>query len=409
MTKYTYKYRLRPTPEQEVLLAKHFGCCRFVYNHFLAKRINAYKTDKTSLKRKDNEKELPTLKSELDWLKEVGSQSLQYSVECLQNAYDHFFRRLKARKKGQKPGFPTFKKRHGKQSFRVKQNIRIINGKLVIPKFLEGIPIVLHRELEGQIEFATISKNKSGNYFVAITVTRGIQPLPESCELVGLDLNVKHVVDSNGNKYANPRPEHVHRDRLRMLSKQVSRREKGSKGREKAKQKLAKFKQYCHDVREDFLHKLSRKLVNENQVICCEDLSVESMLARNEDEPRWKQRRLHRWLQDCGFYSFVSKLVYKASWCGRQLVKVSRWFPSSQLCNHCGWRYTDLPKDCKEWCCWNCWEMNDRDINSARNVLDEGWRILTVGTTELADCPGVRPAKSGLLVGSEAPPSLGAG
>ena len=309
MTKYTYKYRLQPTKEQEVLLAKHFGCCRFVYNHFLAKRIDAYKNDKTSLKRKDNEKELPILKTKLDWLKEVGSQSLQYSVECLQNAYDHFFRRLKVRKKGQKPGFPVFRKRHDKQSFRVKQKIRIVNNKLIIPKFLEGIPIVLHRKLEEKIEFATISKNKSGNYFVAITVTKSIDLLPESCELVGLDLNVKNVVDSNGNKYENPLPEYIHRDKLRILSKAISRCKKGSKGREKAKKKLSKFKQYCHNVREDFLHKLSRKLINENQVICHENLSVESMLKTNENEPKWKQRKLHRSLQDCCFYSFVNKLV----------------------------------------------------------------------------------------------------
>lgn len=409
MTKYTYKYRLQPTPEQEVLFAKHFGCCRYVYNHFLNQRIEAYKNNKTSLKKNDQQKELPVLKIELDWLKEVGSQSLQYSVECLQIAYDNFFRRLKIRKKGQKPGFPVFKKRHGKQSFRVKQNIRIVNNKLIIPKFLEGIPIILHRKLEGTINFCTISKNKSGNYFVAITVTKEIEVLPESCELVGLDLNIKHIVDSNGNKYDNPRPEHVHCEKLRMLSEQVSRCDNGSKGKEKARRKLAKFKQYCHDVREDFLHKLSRRIINENQVVMVEDLSVESMLKTNEDESKWKQHRLHCWLQDCGFYSFVNKLTYKASWYGRQLVKVSRWFPSSQLCNHCGWRYYDLLKDSKEWCCWNCWEYNDRDLNAAKNILDEGWRILTVGATGLADCPDVRPAQSGLLVGSEAPPSLGAG
>jgi putative transposase len=394
---YSYKYRLYPTLDQKVLLSKHFGCCRYVYNHFLAQRIEEYEDNQRSLKRSDNEKELPILKRDMSWLKEVGSQSLQYSVECLQIAYDNFFHRLKERKKGKqvRPGFPVFKKCHDRQSFRVKQGIKIKNNLLVIPKFLEGIPMVIHRELDGNIEFATISKTKSGNYHVSITVTMDIQSLPTTSKIIGIDLNVKDVVTCNGTKFTNPRPEHQHKSRLRLLSKQVSRCEKGSKGRQKARRKLAKFKQYCHDVREDFLHKLSSKLINENQVICVEDLCVESMLAKvnpeERKEARWKERKRHRDIQDCGFYSLVQKLTYKALWYGRQLVKVSRWFPSSQLCNHCGWRYYEIKPHEREWVCMNCWEINDRDTNAARNILDEGRRIITIGTMGIADCPGVRP------------------
>lgn len=409
---YSYKLRLMPTTTQEVLLAKHFGCGRFVYNHFLDKRIEEYKTNKKSLKRSDNEKELPKLKQEFPWLKEVGSQSLQYAVECLQKAYDNFFRKVKQKVKGKK-GFPRFKKKHNHQSFRIKQNIYLVNGRLVCPKFLEGIPIVQHRDVEGEIQFATISKNKAGQYHVSITTERDIQPLPERAEVIAYDLNVHGMVDSNGNKIPNPRPAKQYEKRLKLLHQRVSRAEKGKNGRKKACAKLAKLCLKIHNKREDFLHKLSRRIVDENQVICVEDLSVQNMLAKTKpnerDEPRWEERKRHKDISDCGFYSLVQKLCYKAVWYGRQLVKVSRWFPSSQLCHHCGWRYRDLKPQEREWTCWNCWECNDRDHNSACNIVEEGLRILTSGIEGIAACPDVRPAMSGLLVGAETAPLKGSG
>lgn len=402
---YSYKLRLKPTAQQEVLLAKHFGCGRFVFNHFLDKRIEEYKTNNKSLKRSDNEKELPKLKQEFPWLKEVGSQSLQYAVECLQRAYDNFFRKVKQKVKSKK-GFPRFKKRHAKQSFRVKQNIYIIDGKLVMPKFLEGISVIEHRKVEGEIQFATISKNKAGQYHASITTEREIQPLPETAEVVAYDLNVHGMVDSNGNVEVNPRPAKQYAARLKLLHQAVSRSKKGSNGRTKTKRKLAKLYLKVHNKREDHLHKLSKKIVDENQVICLEDLSVSDMLAKTKpddrDEPRWKERQRHKDIADCGFYSLVQKLMYKAVWYGREVVKVSRWFPSSQLCNKCGWRNRELKPTDREWCCWNCWENNQRDHNSACNILDEGLRIRTLGTRGIAACPDVRPAMSGLLVEAEA-------
>jgi putative transposase len=388
---------LEPTTQQEVLLAKHFGCGRFVFNHFLDKRIQEYKTNKKALKRSDNEKELPTLKQEFPWLKEVGSQSLQYAVECLQKAYDNFFRKVKQKIKGKK-GFPRFKKRHAKQSFRIKQNIYIIDGKLMIPKFLEGIPVIEHRKVEGEIQFATISKNKAEQYHVSITAKRA--------EVVAYDLNVHGMVNSNGNVETNPRPEKQYAARLKLLHQAVSRSKKGSNGRTKAKRKLAKLYLKVHNKREDYLHKLSRRIINENQVICVEDLSVSDMLAKTKpddrEEPRWKERQRHKDIADCGFYSLVQKLMYKAVWYGRELIKVSRWYPSSQLCNKCGWRNCELKPHEREWCCLNCWENNQRDHNAACNILDEGLRIRTLGTRGIAACPDVRPAMSGLLVGAEA-------
>jgi putative transposase len=194
---YSYRYRLAPTPEQEVLLAKHFGCVRFIYNEFLAERMCEYKTNKKTLRKKDNEAQLSVLKLSYAWLKEVGSQSLQYAVECLQDAYSGFFGCSKTGKKlAKKRGFPKFKKKSGKQSFRVKQNIKVVDDKLVFPKFLEGIKFIKHRKVEGKIQFATVSKNKAGQYHVSITVEREIQSLPQNDRAVGLDLNVVENVDS---------------------------------------------------------------------------------------------------------------------------------------------------------------------------------------------------------------------
>lgn len=399
-----------PTKQQEVLLNNHFGCGRFVYNHFLDKRIQEYKNNKKSINRRNNEKELPVLKKEYPWLKEVGSQSLQYAVECLQTAYDNFFRKVKQNSKGKK-GFPRFKRRNDKQSFRVKQNIKIKDKKLCFPKFLSGVNFVQDRELEGEIKFATISKNKVGQYFVSITVQKEILPLKQSSEVIAFDLNVKNIVDSNNNKIQNPRPMKQYEQRMKLLSKSVSRCEKGSNGRKKANRRLAKLYLKITNKREDFLHKLTHRIINENQVICVEDLSVESMLKKvdfdKREETRKQERNRHKDIADCGFRSFVDKLTYKAKWYGRELIKVGRYFPSSQLCNNCGFQNKELKPTDKEWFCYNCFENVDRDHNAALNILEEG--LKTLGTRGLAACPDIRPAINGLLVGAETHPSLAGG
>ena len=409
---YSYKFRLYPTKQQEVLLSKHFGCGRFVYNYFLDKRIQEYKNNKKSLNYYDNAKELLTLKKQNIWLKEVGSQSLQASIECLQTAYDNFFRKVKQKNKGKK-GFPRFKRRHNKQSFKVKQNIKIKDKKLCFPKFLSGVNFVQDREFEGEIKFATISKNKARQYFVSITVQKEILPLKQSLEVIAFDLNVKNIVDSNGNKIENLRPNKQYEQRLKLLSKGVSRSEKGSEGRKRANRRLAKLHLKITNKREDFLHKLTNRIINKNQVICVEDLSVESMLKKvssdKREETRKQERNRHKDIADCGFRSFVDKLTYKAKWYGRELIKVSRYFPSSQLCNNCKYQNKELKPTDREWCCINCFEYNDRDHNAALNILDEGSRLRTVGTTGIAACPDVRPAFSGLLVGAETHPSLAVG
>ena len=398
MSLYSYKYRLNPNTQQEVLLNKHFGCVRYIYNHFLRKRIDIYETNKTTQNYYDNATEIPRLKKELPWLKEVGSQALQYSVKSLQTAYDNFFRKVKQKAKGKK-GFPRFKKLDGKQSFKVMQNIHLVDGNLVIPKFLEGIKIIEHRELEGKIKFATISKNKSGQYFVSITVEKIIESLPEVTKTVGFDLNVKQIVGSDCTKHNNPLPETKHRKYFKFLAKEVSRKEKGSKERKKAQLRLNKWKQYCKNVREDFLHKVSFKIINENQVIILEDLDVKEMFANKGEKrkvPHWKDRKLHKQLQDCGFSRFVEMLTYKAQWYGRKVIKVSRWFPSSQLCSCCNYQNKELGEE-KEWTCWNCFTSHDRDENASVNIHNEG--IRTRGPRGIAHCPYGRTPQSGLLVG----------
>lgn len=393
---------MQPTLQQEVLLNKHFGCVRYLYNHFLNQRTTAYKESQETQNYYDNATEIPKLKQELPWLKEVGSQSLQYAVKQLQNGYDNFFRKVKQKVKGKK-GFPRYKSKHGKQSFKVMQNVRLVKGKLVIPKFLDGIDIVQHLELEGEIQFATVSKNKAGQYYVSITTHREISQLSPTDKMVGIDLNVKANVDSDGNFELNPRPAKQYQERLKLLHQRVSRKEKGGKNRSKAKTQLAKLYLKVTNKREDHLHKLSKRMIDENQVIVCEDLSVESMLAKvspdERKESRHKEKKRHRDIQDCGWYSFINKLKYKALWYGREFIQVSRWFPSSQLCNHCNYQNKELKPTDREWTCWNCWEHNDRDHNSAKNILEEGLRIRTSGTEGIAYCPDVRPALSGLLVG----------
>jgi putative transposase len=318
---FTYKYRLYPTERQQILLAKHFGHTRFLYNEFLRNRIDAYKSEHKSLNFYDNTKSIPELKKTYEWLKEVGSQSLQYAARCLQNGFDNFFEKCKLKKQGKwkgKCGFPKFKKKHKKQSFRVPQDVKIKDNKLSIAKFREGIPIVLHRPLEGEIEFATISKNKANQYYVSITCEKEIEELPKITKIVGLDLNVQYIVSSEDERYANPRPATImYKARERFLARAVSRKTKGSNRRNKAKLALNKLKLKQSNIREDFLHKISKKIIDENQIIIIEDLSVKSMLKNKDPEqrkqPRWKEKSLHRQLNDCCFYSFVQKLMYKAN------------------------------------------------------------------------------------------------
>jgi putative transposase len=393
--KYTYKFRLYPNKTQEVLLSKHFGCARFIYNHFLSKRIDHYKTTKKSLSLYDNSAELPELKQneETSWLSEVNSQCLQQVIRNLDSAYKRFFKKQSK--------FPKFKKKSGKNSFRVPQYVRVEDGKIYIRKFKEGIKLDQHRNIEGKIKNATISKTPSGRYYVCILVERDIQPFTESSSNMGIDLGLKTLItDSNGIEYQNIKPFNRYESRIRLLNKSLSRTIKGSKGRGKIRRKLSRLYERIANIRNDYLHKISRQIVNENQVICLEDLNVSGMM---------QNRKLAKSVGDCSLSELVRQIKYKSEWYGRKVIQVSRWFPSSKTCNSCGFVNSELKLDQREWECPNCKTVLGRDLNAAKNILDEGLKMLynktrTVGTTGLAVCPDVNPAiNSGLLVGTEAP------
>lgn len=397
MNLYSYKYRLKPTQQQKILIEKHFGCTRFVYNYFLNQRIENYKNNKeTSCYVKDANK-LLQLKKEFSWLKETNSQSLQQSLKHLQHGFDNFFRRCKKKIQG-KIGFPRFKSKNGKKSYTIPQAIKIVDNKLHIHKFREGIRVIIDRPIDGKIKFATISKNKTNQYFVSITVEREIKQLSKNENTIGFDLNVKNIVSNKDKRFPNPLPETKYKKRLAYLAKEISRKQKDGQNRKKAQLLFNKWKQYCHNVREDFQHKLSKDIINENQVICLENLCVKSMLENKKDQPRWKQRKLHNQLNDCSFYSLIQKLTYKAQWYGREIIKVDRYFPSSQLCSQCNFQNQELGEE-KEWFCWNCWTNHDRDKNAAINIYNQGLKQKTAGMAELAYCPDVRPSLTRQLVG----------
>ena len=373
MVHYTYKYRLYPNNEQQNKLAIHFGCCRFVYNHFLDQRKQAYINTKKSPNYNKQAKELTNLKKEKDWLYGTNSQVLQFELKCLEAAYNNFF--------SKRAKLPKFHSRRDKQSFTVPQFVEVKENKLHFPKFNEGIKVKLHRPITGNIRHATLSMNKAGQYFVSILVEKEIKPLKKSKNKVGVDLGINSLATlSNGKKYKNIRSYKNLEVRLRMLNKEHSRKNKGSKNKEKSRKRLAKLHLKIANIRNDHLHKVIRQIINENQVICLEDLNVSGMM---------KNRCLSKSVADVSMSEFVRQIEYKANWYGRKVVKIGRWFPSSKTCSNCNFVVENLPLSVRSWECPKCKTKHDRDTNAAINILNEAKR--TVGTTGIACGLGVRP------------------
>ncbi len=359
---YSYRFRLYPTKSQKVLLSKHFGSVRFLYNHFLNERKTAYLKDKTSSNYFADAAKLTELKKDLIWLKEVGSQSLQFSLKCLDGAYNNFFKGLGK--------FPVFKSKHGKQSFRVPQSIQVLEHKLRIPKFLEGIKMRKHREVEGEIKFATVSRNKSGQYFVSITVERRISPLEKSDKIVGIDLGIKTLATcSDGTSFENIRAYKKLRRKLKMAQRQHGKKQKGSKNRERARVKLARIHQKIKNTRENHLHQITRKIINENQIIVLENLNISGML---------KNHCLAQAIQDVSLSEFNRQLEYKANWYGRTIHRLSRWFPSSKTCSNCDWINQGLRLKDRKWTCLSCDIHHDRDENAAKMIEFQGRQELKI-------------------------------
>lgn len=369
MINYTYKYRIYPNNKQKILIEKSFGCCRFVYNYFLSQSKNT-----KYISYNNNSKLLTNLKKDNLWLCEISAQSLQYSLINLDQSYQRYFKKLSK--------YPKFKKKNNKQSFNIPQRIKINKDKVFIPKFQKGIKIKLHRKLEGKICNATISKNKINQYYISICVQRKIEKLIKSQNKIGLDLGIKNlVVDSNSNSYKNIKFQNIEK-RRRLFAKSYSRKKKGSKSKEKARIKLAKYDLKISNIRKNYLHKTTSKIINENQVIVIEDLNVKDMM---------KNKRFSKGLQHASFHELTRQLIYKSKWYGREIIQINRWFSSSKTCNNCKNINKNLKLNNRNWICQNCNTELDRDINAAKNILEEGLRYKTVGITGLANCLDVRP------------------
>ena len=391
----TYKFRIYPTAEQEVLLAKHFGCTRFVYNHFLNERKEQYQKDKKSDNYYAQAKSLTEIKkkAETEWLKEVNSQTLQFALRSLDTAFLNFFRG--------NAQFPKFKSRKHKNTFTIPQFGSISDGLLHIPKFKDGIKIKLHRKIVGKIGKMNITKTPTGKYYVSIFTEQIIDEIPKTGKQVGIDLGIKDfVITSEGTKFKNNRYTKKYAKKLKKAQQHLSRKQKGSNGFEKQKLKVAKIHEKIASCRLDALHKVSKQLVSEYDVIVCEDLNVKGMIKNN---------KLSKHIADASWGNFVTLLQYKCNWYGKELVKVNRFYPSSKTCGDCGWINQNLKLSDREWTCKSCGVIHDRDVNASRNILKEGLKIISAGTVDFKGGEEIRPTLLAHSVKPEAPSALAKG
>ena len=373
-----YKYKLLPNDEQKCLLNKHFGSIRFIYNHFLNERKNEYETNKNTLNYYDNAKSLTELKKDDNhkWLKEINSQSLQYSLKCLDGAYQNFFK--------YKKGFPKFKSKKHKNSFSVPQSVNVIDNELNIPKFKDGIKFIKHREFNGIVKSCTISKTSTNEYFVSILVETTHIPYEKTNKTVGIDLGLKDfIITSDGKKYKNNRYTKKYERKLKVAQQHLSRKTKDSNKYNKQKLKVAKIHKKITNSRVDNLHKVSTDLIKKYDNIILEDLNIKGMV---------KNHKLSKHIADASWGKFVELLTYKAKWNNRNIVHIDRFFPSSKTCNKCGYINQDLNLNMREWTCRACHSHHDRDINASLNILKEGNKILSSGTDDYRRGDEIRPS-----------------
>jgi putative transposase len=358
----SYKFKIVPDKEQKELLAKHFGSCRFVFNRYLNNRKESY-LNKTSLNYYDNANDLTQLKKneQFVWLKEINSQSLQSSLRNLDTAYNKFFRK--------QTKFPQFKSKYDKQSFTIPQSVYVEKNKLLIPKFKEGIKINLHRKIEGKILFATISKSTTNNYYVGITCEIEYESFKKNGSKIGIDTGIKNLaILSDGKTYENIKTLKNNLKHLKYNQKLLSKKQKGSNSRLKQKQILAKIHEKVRNIRVDYLHKVSTKIIKNHDIICIEDLAIKNMM---------KNHCLAQAFSDVSLGIFYNMLEYKANWNDKTIVKIDRYFPSSKTCNVCNYIKEDLTLKDREWTCPNCNTIHDRDLNASINILKQGLNVLS--------------------------------
>lgn len=368
-----YKFRIYPNKEQEILIAKTIGCSRFVFNHFLGMWNDTYKETGKGLTYNACSAQLPQLKIELEWLKEVDSIAIQSALKNLADAYKRFFK-----KQNDKPRFKS--KKNNVQSYTTKHtngNIAIVDNKIKLPK-LGFVKFAKSREIDGRIMNATVRRNSSGKYFVSILTEVEIQPLEKADSAIGIDLGITdfailsdgHKIDNN--KFTSKMEKKLKREQRKLSKRALIAKNKGihlldAKNYQKQKRKVARLHERVINQRDDFLNKLSTEIIKNHDIICIEDLNTKGML---------RNHKLAKSISDVSWSAFVSKLEYKATWYGKTIVKVSRWFPSSQICSDCGHHDGKKSLEIRDWTCPICHANHDRDINASKNILAEGLRTL---------------------------------
>lgn len=368
---YSYKFRLYPTKKQKVSIAKTIGCCRWIYNYAFDERNSVYKLENKILNYYDQSKELPALKEEYPWLKEVDSTALQSSLKNLDTAFKRFFKK--------ESKFPKFKKkRDARQSYTSRMGIKIVDDKYIqLPK-LGKVRCKFSKKVIGKILSATVTQTSNGKYFVSLCCRVDDLPhYPKNNKSVGIDLGVKDMfVTSDGAAYLNHKYLSKSEKKLARAQRRLSRKQKDSNNYGKAVRKVARIHEKVRNQRQDTIHKYTTELVYNYDTICIEDLATANMV---------KNHKLAKGISDASFGEIKRQLQYKCNWFGRELIIVDRFYPSSQLCSECGHQNPDVKNlKVRRWICPNCGSVLSRDFNAAKNILKEGLRLQALNTTGTA-------------------------